>query len=104
MAQLAARLSAKVGHLFDRVDYAFLQISDPLIETRIEEQVGLGAKKIVVFPFFIGSGSHILQDIPQLVKKKQDQFPDVVFEITPHLGRLKTIEQVIADEVGKYCG
>ena len=104
VAQLTARLSAKVRHLFDKVDYAFLQISDPLLETRLEELAVNGAKKIVVFPFFIGSGSHILQDIPQLVKEKQEQYPDVIFEITPHLGRLKAIENAIVDEVGKYVG
>ena len=84
---------------FDRVMHAFLQLADPLLETALKQAVADGAAKVVVFPFFIGSGSHILEDIPALVEGVRSTHPEVEFVLTRHLGKLAAIEQVIIDEV-----
>lgn len=99
VAELTQRLAGRLNEKFDRVEHAFLQFSPPLLEEKLDELAKSGAQKIVVFPFFIGSGSHIMTDIPGLVHEKQAAFPDVKFKITRHLGRLEAIEQVIIDEV-----
>lgn len=101
VAELARKLSGKLSHMFDRVTHAFLQFADPLLAQELSAHASRGAKKIVVFPFFIGSGSHILTDIPDLVEKTKRRHPNTGFEITRHLGSLETIEDVIIKEVIK---
>lgn len=96
---LSARLSAKLASTFDRVEPAFLQFADPLLDNVLESAAMMKPEKIVIFPFFIGSGSHITADIPELVEKAEDRFPDVEFTVTRHLGKLEAIEDVIASEV-----
>lgn len=99
VAILAQRVSQRVKGSFDIVEHAFLQFAEPLLETKIDELVKKGAKKIVIFPFFIASGSHILSDIPALVKKAGATHETVEFHVTRHLGKIEAIEEVIIHEV-----
>ncbi|MFH2091685.1 MAG: CbiX/SirB N-terminal domain-containing protein [Pseudomonadota bacterium] len=97
--KLADRLARKVDGRFDKVIHAFLQMADPLLETSLTQCVKNGATHVVIFPFFIGSGSHILEDIPSLVEKAQQANPHVEFKLTRHLGSIEAIEAVIINEV-----
>ena len=99
VASLAARVSKKAVGSFEEVGHAFLQLADPLLEKKIDALVQKGATKIVIFPFFIGSGNHILVDIPELIKKVQLTYKHVEFKVTRHLGKIEAIEDVILHEV-----
>ena len=99
---LAQKLSQKLGSQFDRVEPAFLQIAQPNLANTLESMALMKPSKIVVFPFFIGSGSHITADIPDLMEQVQKKFPDVGFHLTQHLGKLEAIEDVIASEVSQF--
>jgi sirohydrochlorin cobaltochelatase len=99
VSSLVHRLSQKVTGSFDMVEHAFLQFAEPLLEQKIEETVQKGAAKIVIFPFFISSGSHILVDIPELVEKARSIHPGVEFIVTRPLGKIETIEEIIIREV-----
>jgi sirohydrochlorin ferrochelatase len=99
VALLAARVSKKSKGSFGTVEHAFLQIAEPLLENKIKELVQKGAKKIVIFPFFIGSGSHILVDIPELVQQAKITYKHVEFKLTRHLGKIEAIEDIIIQEV-----
>ncbi len=99
VASLADRLSKKATGSFGFVDHAFLQFAEPLLEEKIGELAKKGAKKIVIFPFFIAAGSHILKDIPEVVKKAQNAYADIDFKITDHLGKIQAVEEIILKEV-----
>ncbi|MCP3875247.1 MAG: cobalamin biosynthesis protein CbiX [Desulfobacteraceae bacterium] len=99
IASLTQNVSKKIKETFDRVDHAFLQFADPLLENKIDELVKKGVIEIVIFPFFIGSGSHILVDIPEMIKRSQLAYDHVEFKVTRHLGKIQAIEDVIAMEV-----
>ena len=101
VASLVERVSKKVKGSFETVELAFLQMAEPLLENKINELVQKGATKIVIFPFFIASGSHVLFDIPELIKKAQLTHSHVEFELTQHLGKIEAIEDVIIHEVIK---
>lgn len=99
IASLAERISKKSKGSFDIITHAFLQLADPLLENMMDKLVAKGATTIVIFPFFIGSGSHILVDIPELVKTAQSTHDHVEFKLTRHLGKIEAIEDVILHEV-----
>ncbi len=108
-AKQVAALCQKVGKKnfcrtpqFDRVVHGFLQFSDPSLKDVIDHQAEQGAEKIVVFPFFIAAGSHILEDIPELVEKARIKYPEIEFSITPHLGVMDTVEDLILKEVSSH--
>ena len=97
--KLAMRLSNKTHGLFDQVVYSFLQFAQPLLEEKISHLVENGARNLVVFPFFIGAGSHITEDIPALVQHAKKVYPHVSISLTRHLGAIESIEDVILAEV-----
>lgn len=99
VADLAKRIAVKIKDQFDTVDHAFLQFAHPSLEHKIQRLIQNGVKNIVVFPFFTGSGSHILVDIPQLVEQKKNEYNNVDIRICRHLGKLFAIEDIIVDEV-----
>ncbi len=102
LAALAAKICQNTSlKSYDDVDHAFLQMAEPLLENKILEKIESGAKKIVIFPFFIGSGSHILIDIPNLINEFKEKYPLVELILTNHLGMLESIEDVIINEVEK---
>jgi sirohydrochlorin cobaltochelatase len=101
VAALAKRLSQKATGSFDLVSHAFIQFAEPLLEDKIHELVQTGARKIVIFPLFIASGSHILVDIPELVKKTQLVHEQVKITVTRHLGQIDAIQEIILHEVMK---
>ena len=103
VAALCEKVSEKAGNQFDEVEYAFLQFAEPLLKVKIEEMVEKGAKKIIIFPFFIAAGSHILIDIPTLVEKAGQDYPGVELSITRHLGIIESIEDLIFAEVEAHC-
>ena len=98
---LTQRVSDKIKKKFTIIDHAFLQFAKPLLENKLDEIVKKGVKSVVIFPLFIGSGNHILVDIPEVVQKCQIKYEPVEFKITRHLGKIQTIEDVIVNEVIK---
>ena len=99
IASLADRLSKKATGSFGAVAFAFLQFAEPLLENKIDELAALGAKKIIIFPFFIAAGSHIRVDIPEVVKKAKAAHGDIEFSVTDHLGKIQAVEDIILREV-----
>ncbi len=114
VAALCQKVSGKVQNLsdknlsdknryarnqFDIVAHAFLQFASPSLEETIEDLVQRGAGRIIVFPFFIAAGSHLLKDIPESIKRAGKTYPGVDFSITRHLGGIDAIEDLIIKEV-----
>ena len=102
VAALAKKLNRNESHAFDRVDHGFLQFSAPQLIDVIDRAVNDGAKQIIVFPLFISAGSHILTDIPEMVSRAGETYPDVEFSITRHLGVLPSVENAIVEEVAHH--
>lgn len=97
--QLSLKLAEKLENTYDIVEPAFLQFAEPLLEDQLAALAEKDPGKVVIFPFFIGSGSHILTDIPQMVEVAREKYPNIQFNITRHLGKLESIEDVIVSEV-----
>ncbi|WP_372795103.1 sirohydrochlorin chelatase [Pontiella sp.] len=99
--RLAKRIEENSGPAFDMVSSAFLEISSPQIDSAIADLVDAGATKIKVFPYFLAAGTHVVNDIPQQIAEQEANFPDVDFEILPHLGALQGISTLILNQIYK---
>ncbi len=108
---------AKQNGQFDFVKAAFMQFCGPnfyqamdaLIQkaresttnqdsftTLIEQNSEI--KEVVVLPYFISAGSHVLEDIPELIVEVRKKYPNITFTTTPHLGQFKRLERLILEE------
>ena len=54
---------------------------------------------IVVFPHFLGSGSHVATDIPDLLHQARERHPGVAIRVAPHLGITPGLDVLIHEAV-----
>lgn len=99
--ELAKALKAKSTSHFDVVSHAFIQFTTPLLDEQIDALAAQGASHIKIFPYFIAAGSHVVSDIPAVIKKAEERYPDIDFFLCDHLGKTRGIQQLILDEVTK---
>ena len=97
--ELAKRLSINKKNNFDLVMPAFLELAEPSIPDGIQACVEQGSSEVVVFPYFLSAGRHVVQDIPTQVKEKQKQFPNINIVITSYLGMIEGVSDLILDHL-----
>lgn len=73
---------------YDRIECAFLELAEPCIPDGIQTCIDGGAKEVIVLPYFLAAGTHVVNDIPDLIIEKQQQYPDVVVRQAGHVGAL----------------
>lgn len=83
---LTAHLREKAGTRFGMVECAFLELAEPSIPDGIDCAVRNGAEEVVILPYFLSAGRHVAKDIPEQIRAKQAQNPNVVIRLVPHLG------------------
>ena len=97
---LARRLGERAGEDFGIVECAFLELADPSIPEGIELCIDRGATEVVVVPYFLSAGRHVVEDIPAEVKPKQRQHPRVRIRIAPYLGSSERITELLLSAAG----
>jgi sirohydrochlorin ferrochelatase len=83
---LADKLKKNCAEQYDIVHAGFLELADTLIPDGIRQCVDDGATSIVVLPYFLNSGRHVIEDIPTEVNETKPLYPEVDIRIAPHLG------------------
>ncbi|KPJ78246.1 MAG: hypothetical protein AMJ54_04545 [Deltaproteobacteria bacterium SG8_13] len=99
---LTRQIRLLAGGVFDRVVCGFVQFAEPTVESQIEKLVSDGVENMVVFPYFLGSGSHVSNDIPRLVQETASRHPGIHIRVTEHLGKLDGLQALIFDAVRKF--
>lgn len=83
---IAAQIREHGQHEFDIVESAFLELASPLIPEGIDKCVALGASEIIVSPYFLNSGKHVTEDIPNIITQVKLAYPDIAIHVTRHVG------------------
>ena len=98
---IAEKLRNTCLEKFSIVHAAFLEFSEISILDGIKLCIEEGAKSIVVLPYFLNSGKHLVEDIPNIVKDIANKYPDIKIKIAPHIGSSDLIIKVLLDCVKK---
>ena len=80
---------------YDIVECAFLELAEPSIPDGLERCIEQGAHEVVVMPYFLAAGRHVVEDIPQEVSPIAQKYQHVDIRITPHLGASKHMSSII---------
>lgn len=81
------------------VSVAYLQYERPSLPEAINEAVGEESRRIIIHPFFLSSGVHVTQDIPNLIKEAELKYPGVSFICTKPLGFSEDIIRAAIDRI-----
>ncbi len=95
--ELVTRLRNRCS-LFDGIDYAFLEIAKPSIKDALRQQIANGAIDIVVLPYFLAAGRHVLTDIPEQIGQVNIEAPNIKINIAPYLGASEKIADLLIDQ------
>ncbi len=83
---LAENLKNNCAAQYPIVHSAFLELAETLIPDGIRRCVDDGATSIIVLPYFLNSGRHVVEDIPNIVNDTKQQYPNIDIKIASHLG------------------
>lgn len=80
---------------FDLISHAFLELTEPSIPDGVAGLVDAGATQVVVLPYFLAPGTHVVDDVPQLVSEAEAKYPAVSFTVMSHLGGVEGMVDLI---------
>ena len=92
--QLLARQVASQGG-YDIVEIAYLELSPPTIAEGGRACVQRGATRVLMMPYFLSAGVHVVQDLEEARQALTAEFPSVRFELCPHLGLHPLMTQIV---------
>ena len=84
--QLTARLERQADGAYGHVRSAFLELAEPSIPDGLRAAVRAGACEVVVLPYFLSAGRHVVKDIPAAVDSVRREYPDIKITLAPYLG------------------
>jgi len=84
-------------HPESSVTLAFLEIMKPSLEQAIDDLAAKGIVRITLVPLFMAQGGHLKEDLPKLIASIQQRHPRVSFNITPAIGEVNNILNMIAE-------
>lgn len=98
---LTSHIASKAGNQFDIVDCAFLELAEPSIPTGIQQSVEKGADEIIVLPYFLSAGRHVVDDIPNEVNTSREKYPNINIHIAPYLGAIGKVAELMVEQAEK---
>lgn len=76
---------------------AFLPPFSPDLAGVLEDAANRGAREIQILPFFVLTGKHVEQDLPELIRDFQGRFPEVRVTTASHF----VVDQTFIDWVAQ---
>jgi len=94
--QLVEKLRQQLsGSGFYCITHAFLELTTPSVADGVNVLVKGGSTEIIVMPYFLAPGTHVVDDLPELIEVCKSNYPLVNFVITPHLGEVDGMVDLI---------
>jgi sirohydrochlorin ferrochelatase len=93
MEKVAVRLQQKYG--YPLVEVCFMSRLGPHFPEVFEKCVKLGATKVLVIPYFLHSGLHLVLDVPEMLQEEAKKFPAVTLQ----MGRGFGFDEMLVDLV-----
>ncbi|BCS52972.1 sirohydrochlorin chelatase [Geobacter sp. SVR] len=97
--QVAAMVQQMTG--FEIVEVSFREMHAPNIQEGIDACVARGAERILLMPYFLFMGAHVLHDLPEEIAEAKKRYPDLVMEMGEHLGAHRKLAEIQAERIGE---
>lgn len=90
-----ARKLSYLGAEYEGVDYAFLELAEPNVVDALENLIAKGAESILILPYFLAAGKHVVKDMPAEIAKVKEAYPNIEIKLAPHLGAAEDIPRLL---------
>ena len=68
------------------VEIGYLELAEPTIPQGIARCVEQGAQQVLMLPYFLSAGSHVVEDLEGSRQEAAEKYPHVRFQLCPPLG------------------
>jgi sirohydrochlorin ferrochelatase len=99
---VAAELRARGRYDIVRVSY--LELAEPGIEAGGVQCVEAGATEVILLPYFLSPGVHVVEDLTEARDKLRERFPRVRFVLAEPLGRHPLLIDVLEQRANEAQG
>ena len=97
VAALADRLRQTAQKEYSLVAHAFLELAEPSIGDAIDTLAKAGVAEVVVSPYFLSAGRHVVEDVPNIIGEANRRHPDMSFVVLPHIGAVSRMPELILE-------
>jgi len=97
--EVAAMVQEITG--FEIVEVSFREMHEPDVQSGIDACVARGAGRILLMPYFLFMGAHVLHDLPEEIAEARKRYPDLVMEMGSHLGAHRKLAEIEAERIGQ---
>ena len=97
--KLAAEVRKNGG--YEITEYAFLQFMQPSLQEALDNCIGHGAEKIIIIPFFLQPGTHVMKDVPAYLARAKKQHPGIDIVVTDFVGSHPLMLTIVLDLIEK---
>jgi sirohydrochlorin ferrochelatase len=84
---------------FAILEHAYLSLEAPSIPEGVRRCVERGAGRIVVVPYFLHVGRHMVRDLPGILRAEQAKYPHVPIVLGRHLGQHEALVEIMLDRI-----
>jgi sirohydrochlorin ferrochelatase len=84
---------------YDIVEVSFRENHSPNIQEGIDTCVAKGAERILLVPYFLYLGAHVLEDLPKELEEARQRHPNVEMAMGKHLGVHKRLAKLVVDRI-----
>src|SRR5215471_16652625 len=77
------------------VEPAFLELAEPNIDEAARRCIAQGAARVILVPYFLSSGVHVLHDLHEHRERLASAFPGKQFTLAEQLGRHPLLADIV---------
>ncbi len=92
--ELANNIASK-SNAFAIVESCFLEIAKPSIPEGLETCVNKNASEILIMPYFLAAGRHVIEDIPHIVNEEKMKYHKISIKLLPYFGSNPDIVDIL---------
>ena len=97
--EIAALVKNMTG--FEIVEVSFREQHLPNIQQGIDACVAKGAERILLIPYFLYMGAHVLEDLPAELTEARQRYPQVEMTIGKPLGAHKKLAEIVVERIAE---
>ncbi len=86
---------------FEIVEVSFREMHEPSIQQGIDACVAKGAGRILMMPYFLFMGAHVLHDLPEEIQEAKKRHPGLVMEMGAHLGVHRKLAELESERINE---
>ncbi len=89
--------------LWERLNYkivepAFMGVTDPLVREGVERCIKLGAKRVVILPYFLFTGI-LIKRLEKMIDEFRLEYPEYDFKLAEYFGFHSRLQTIIKDRI-----